>query len=344
MTNGVAAAEDLVHPPGEDRRWRESYYFSFFDPVRRIGGFSSVGKRAATGHSGSINVIWGPERQSLVASEFDTFEALDDNHDVAGLRYRAREPFGVWEVSFDGKLNAGGSGVECDRAALGPAGQGGAGAGDAGAGAGPGTVPVHYELTFTPSHPPYLYRARPEWSELFTGHVDEVCTVRGTLTVGEETIEINGRGGKDHSWGVRNWFAPVAWRWFDLVAAAGPDPAGPRAPELTMWRGAFSPGEWISDGAVFSGGAAIPLERYAETVTTLDVPGRPKPLPSTVRAELTAGGHDYGFTGQVRRVLPVLFTKNDRVSWNDRALVECTFNDGTLAWANVEFAEGLAAP
>lgn len=307
--------DDRVHPPGADRRWRESYYFSFFDSRHRIGGFSSIGKRAATGHSGSINVLWGPERESLVASEFDKFDVLDDNHDVAGLTYLGREPFGVWEVAFEGRLNAGGSGIECSRDALGPAGA--------------NTVPVRYELTFTPTAPPYTYVQRPEWSELFTGHVDEVATVRGTLTIGDETYEIDGRGGKDHSWGVRNWFAPMAWRWFDLVSDTGP--------QLTLWRAAFQKDDWVSDGAVFTDEMHA-LTGYVETLSTVEVPGRPKPLPKTLRAELTAGGVTHGLTGEVRRVLPVLFTKGDTVSWNDRALVECTFDDGSTGWANVEFA------
>lgn len=316
MTETVRS-DDRVHAPGADRRWRESYYFSFFDQKHRIGGFSSIGKRAASGHSGSINVVWGPARESLVASEFDTFETLDDTHDVAGLTYRGLAPFGAWEVAFDGRLNAGGDRVECDRAALGPAAD--------------NTVPVRYELTFTPTHPPYVYRQRPEWSELFTGHVDEVCTVRGTLTIGDETYDIDGRGGKDHSWGVRNWFAPVAWRWFDLVSDTGPS--------LTLWRAAFQPGDWTSDGAVFAGAELSALDGYVETVSTMEVPGRSKPLPKTLRAELTAGGRTYGLTGEVRRVLPVMFVRDDRVSWNDRALVECTFDDGSTGWANVEFAE-----
>lgn len=316
---GVVPDEDRVHEPGTDRRWRESYYFSFFDERHGIGGFTSIGKRAATGNSGSINVIWGPERESLVASEYDSFATLDDDHRVAGLSYRARESFGVWEIAFDGTLNRGGSGVECDPDAAG------------------GVVPVRYELAFTPGAPPYVYRRSPEWSELFTGHVDEVGTVRGTVTVGDQTYDIDARGGKDHSWGVRNWFAPRAWRWFDLVSESGP--------ELTLWRAAFQPGEWVGDGAVFLGGELLPLEDYHEEVSTVDVEGRRKPLPTKLAATLRAGGREFTITGEVRRVLPVRFTRraDDLVSWNDRALVECTV-DGARAWANVEFAELVGEP
>lgn len=326
----VLLSEDRVHIPGTDRRWRESYYFSFFDPVQRIGGFSSIGKRAASGHSGSINVIWGPELPTLAASEFDNFTTFDDNHEVAGLVYQLEQPFGRWQIRFNGRLNAGGDGVECDDGALGPAARGGT------------TVPVSYDLTFTPSHPPYVYRERPEWSELFTGHVDEVGRVRGTLVIGDRRYAIDGSGGKDHSWGVRNWFAPLAWRWVDLVSETGP--------HLTLWRASFGPGQWLSDGAIYTDGRLNPLDSYAEELSTASAAdtGRAKALPSALRAELRAGGSDYGFTGRVRRLLPVRFSRagGDQrvVSWNDRALLECTFDDGTTAWANVEFAELVHKP
>jgi hypothetical protein len=322
--------EDRIHAPGADRRWRESYYFSFFDPVHRIGGFSSIGKRAASGRTGSINVIWGPELPTLVASEFDTFTDFGASPQAAGLAYEQERPFGPWQIRFDGRLNDGGDGVECRGEALGSA------SGNAMA------VSVRYQLTFTPSHPPYIYRERAEWSELFTGHVDEVGRVRGTLAVGDRSYEIDGAGGKDHSWGVRNWFAPAAWRWVDLVSETGP--------QLTLWRASFEPGQWLGDGAVYAGGGLLPLQSYTESVSVVGAAGKPraKPRPGVLRADITAGGAGYGFTGRVRRVLPVRFSRADGgqqlVSWNDRALVECAFDDGATAWANVEFAELVRMP
>lgn len=322
---------DRVHAPGDDRRWRESYYFSFFDPRHGIGGFSSIGKRAASGHSGSINVLWGPDRPSLVASELDTFGTLDDDHLVAGLSYRSDDPFGSWRLGFSGQLNHGGSGVECEDAAFGPV-----------SGSKADSVDVEYDLTFTPTHPPYLYAERAEWAELFTGHVDEVGLVRGTVTIDGEVIEIDGRGGKDHSWGVRNWFAPKKWRWIDLVSAEGP--------EIAMWRATFTPGEWVGDGAVFTGAPTSGPERtivgYTETVTTTPRPGEPnKPLPTGMSAELTTGSGRHQLEGQVVRVLPVLFTRRPdgrlERAWNDRALLSTTV-DGAPGWANVEFAQTVA--
>lgn len=324
---------DRVHPPGEDRRWRESYYFSFYDTRHGIGGFSSIGKRVATGHSGSVNVLWGPDRHSLVASEYDHFDQLTDDHLVAGMSYSSAEPFGDWRLQFSGRLNDGGNGVECDHAALGPVADSRA-----------DSVEVSYDLTFTPTHPPYVYAENPAWSELFTGHVDEVGLVTGTITIDGERLEINGRGGKDHSWGVRNWFAPDDWRWIDLVSDTGP--------EIAMWRADL--GGWVGDGAVFTEPTTGPeraIVGYSETVTTMARPGEPgKPLPTGMTADITTGAGTHHLEGTVVRVLPVLFSRRrDGVlqrSWNDRSLLSTTV-DGAPGWANVEFAgrvEDVADP
>ncbi|WP_020500800.1 DUF7065 domain-containing protein [Sciscionella marina] len=324
-------SEDLVHAPGAERRWRESYYVSFFDPVHRIGGFSSIGKRPATGHSGFINVIWGPQLPTLVSSEYDTFTTWDNNHEIAGMTYAAQEPFGRWRVTFDGRLNNGGTGAECDHQALGPATE--------------NTIPVRYDLTFTPTHPPYIYSHQPGMTRLFTGHIDEVGTVTGTLTIDGREHHINAIGGKDHSWGVRDWFAPREWRWIDLVM----EPGQHTHPNLTMWRGNFpeNPDDWPQEGALYhQDGTVTPLTDYTDQLTTAD--RNLKPLPRTMTALATSRDTKLRFTGEIIRVLPALFFRDEAdeqlIAWNDRALVECTVDDGVKGWANVEIESLVRAP
>jgi len=307
---------DRVHEPADDPRWRESYYFSFFDPGHGIGGFSSIGKRPARGHSGSINVVWGPEIETLIASELDSFETHDDRHEAAGLGYESQEPFGSWRLRFDGELNDGGREVECDHAALGTT-----------AASSAPKVHVSYDLTFTPAYPPYLYEHRPEWRDLFTGHVDEVGAVTGELEIDGRRYAIDGRGGKDHSWGVRDWFKAQAWRWIDLVGD-GLDA------ELALWRATFDGEEWVEDGAIFTNGSALALERYRERFTT--APRARKAMPDHVEVAVDAGGRTLEAEGRVVRVVPIFFGREGQLSWNDRALVECRV-DGQAAWANVEF-------
>ena len=316
--------DDLIHQPRDDPRWRESYYFSFFDWNLGIGGFSSIGKRPAKGHAGSINVIWGPSAPTLVASEFDSFTEHSDDHSVAGLGYRATRPYGPWELSFAGELNDGGTGIECGHEALGPTGRSPA-----------SKVPVRYDLTFTPLYSPYLYVERDEWRDLFDGHIDEIGLVEGELEIGGETHRIKGRGAKDHSWGVRDWFKPDAWRWIDVLAEDGP--------ELALWRAQFD-GDWVEDGAVYGPDGVDGLSEYEESVETS---GRPrKPLPTRIRLRAAGGSQHVAVAGEVARVVPIFFGRDldggRQVSWNDRALVRCDTEAGRVAWANVEFENLLA--
>lgn len=314
-----APHDDRVHEPRDHPRWRESYYFSFFDPRLGLGGFSSIGKRPARGHGGSLNVIWGPERPTLLASEFATFERHDDVIEAQGLRYASSTPFGPWQVTFDGRLSNGGDGVECDRAAMGPVEQSSA-----------PSVDVEFDLEFTPTAPPYLYHERPEWHNLFDGHVDEVGRVTGTVTIDGTAHEVDCHGAKDHSWGVRDWYGVEGWRWMDVVGADA---------ELTLWRATFDGTSWLDDGAVYAGGQAAELESYSERVETEERPRKPRPR--AIEVDLTAGGRRTEFTGEVVRVVPTLFGGREMdgqraTAWVDQTLVRCQL-DGKEAWGKIEF-------
>lgn len=323
QTPEAQRSADLVHPPVADPRWRESYYFSFFDPALGIGGFTSLGKRPARSHTGSINVIWGPEIPTLVAAELDELPEHDDRHSVAGLSYEPLEPFGAWRLRFRGPLNDGGLDVDCLPEALGSA---------HGAG-GVRRTQVSYDLVFTPRAAPYQYHERPEWRDLFDGHIDEVGIVEGELVIGGARHAVHGRGAKDHSWGVRDWVKPSAWRWVDLVA--------PGSPELTLWRARFEDG-WVGDGALYPDGRAARLTRYREEIETADA-DRGKALP--VAIDLVAEGEDGAelrASGRTLRVVPTLFRSRrlpGATAWNDRALMECALPGGGQGWANVEFEE-----
>ncbi len=184
----IPAQEDLVHSPGTDRRWRESYYFSFYDPESGLGGFTSIGKRARTGHSGHILCLWGEDRPTLVAIDTDTFDDHDDNHQIAGLTYRCDEPFARWHIGFEGSLNDGGSETMCALEAVSPPGS-------------TGLVQrsVSMDLTFVNEAPAYYYAeaARDDrWRELFDGHIDMVGRVTGSVTIDGETIQRRRKGRK----------------------------------------------------------------------------------------------------------------------------------------------------
>jgi hypothetical protein len=158
-----------------------------------------------------------------------------------------------------------------------------------------------------------------------------VSGARVELEIAGERYTIDGRGGKDHSWGVRDWFRPQAWRWIDLVGSG-------LTAECALWRATFDGEEWVEDGAVFTDGQALGLEAYREHFTT--APRERKERPAQIAVAVDAGGRTLEAEGRVVRVVPIFFGRDADggrlVSWNDRALVECTV-DGRPAWANVEF-------
>jgi hypothetical protein len=63
-------------------------------------------------------------------------------------------------------------------------------------------------------------------------HYQHLCRTTGTVTIGDMRWRVDGRGGKDHSWGPRNWHAKIYLRWligmvdddfgFLLTRAVGP--------------------------------------------------------------------------------------------------------------------------
>ncbi|MCW2993093.1 MAG: hypothetical protein JWQ18_588 [Conexibacter sp.] len=315
-----SADVDAAHTPTDHPRWRESYYFSFFDQALGIGGFSSIGKRPAKGYSGSINAVWGPEIPTYVASERGRFDEHGDEFAVAGLTYAKQEPLGRWRLRFDGWLNDGGRARDCDLAAVTQTERFGG-----------GRVRVSYDLTFTPTSPAYVYGVRPEWDGLFDGHVDEIGRMTGVVVLDGHEHEVDARGSKDHSWGVRDWSKPTAWRWLDLLCEGGP--------EVALWRAKFEGPDWIQDGASYDGATTAALSAYREKLTTERRDGldRPRYYDFTVRSDTV----EIQAKGDVVRVIPLVFANGDgaggEAMWNDRSLVRCVTEDGRVGWAGAEF-------
>ena len=63
------------------------------------------------------------------------------------------------------------------------------------------------DVTWTTDGVPYHYD--------LTTRYEIPCLVRGTVTVDGETFTVDGQGQRDHSWGVRDWWA-FGWCWCSL--------------------------------------------------------------------------------------------------------------------------------
>ena len=197
-------SDDLIHVPEANSGWRESYYFDFYDPVLGIGMWHSVGKRPHKGHSGYALGAWG--LHTLAGIGRDHFSEHTEQHLVGGMRYECIEPLKQWRTTFNGDLGMPTPQRRLDVRSLLPEGQ-----------VEMPRVPVQFDLTFTGISPAYTYRDLPVWKPLFSGHLDQLGRTTGTLTIGDQTYAIDGVGGRDRSWGTRDWAYPRMWRFIDLV-------------------------------------------------------------------------------------------------------------------------------
>ncbi|MFN8217116.1 MAG: hypothetical protein U0R71_11035 [Solirubrobacterales bacterium] len=298
------AADDLVHEPEMVPIWRESYHFGFGQPGTDRFGYATFGKRPLKGRSGFLIAFWDPDQGFLVGQEIDTFERLDDEHDVAGLKARCVRPFEQWEVSFEGELvkvprlserryEEARAVVESERE----------------------KVPVSFEFTWRALTPAHAYEWQPAFRALFDGRHEQPGSCEGELSIGGERHDLSGWNGiRDHAWGARSWDDATGWRWISATFATGP--------HLSLLATRREDGEWIVDGGLYDESGAERIVAYRETVEELPAEVKPEPVSSqfTVTGE---SGRELTVTGAVLAAVPIRFaTEQPRpgVNWNDRCI------------------------
>jgi hypothetical protein len=127
---------------------------------------------------------------------------------------------------------------------------------------------IGLDLTWATDGTPYHYD--------LTTRYEVPCLVRGEVTVGGERLAIAGQGQRDHSWGVRDWWA-FGWCW----AAARLDDgtrvhlADIRIPGSTVAFGYLQPG----DGSVHT----------VEALDVSEIRGA-EGMPTSARVALEPGG------------------------------------------------------
>jgi hypothetical protein len=65
-------------------------------------------------------------------------------------------------------------------------------------------VPLGFDLEWEAAAPVFRYSALTRY--------EQACSVHGEVLIGDERLDIHGSGQRDHSWGVRDWWA-FPWCW-----------------------------------------------------------------------------------------------------------------------------------
>jgi hypothetical protein len=185
-----AGADEHGHPPGGEQLWNESWYFDVISDDLRTGAYVRLGFYPNLGVSWVTAMVCGPERSTVAV--VDGAAPLPDGEElIVASRETRIELTCLAELErFRVQLKATG-GEHADAAEL-LRGEDGS------------PVPVELDLVWETTGEPYAYR--------MTTRYEIPCHAAGSLRIGNQELTLSGRGQRDHSWGVRDWWS-AEWMW-----------------------------------------------------------------------------------------------------------------------------------
>ncbi|MBB2772036.1 MULTISPECIES: phosphotransferase [Mycolicibacterium] len=301
-----AAADEGSHQPGDEELWNESWYFDFADGAQDVGGWVRLGLYPNRNAAWINALVCGPGMPTIGIVDFDAplpADYTETTTDTAHLGLEPVEPLRTYRVTVRGRGEA-----HDDPAALlrGEAGR---------------PVDLTMDLTWTTVGTPYRYR--------ITTRYEIACTVSGTVTAdGREYRFDAAPGQRDHSWGVRDWWA-MDWVWNALHLDDGTHLHGVdlRIPEIGP----------MSIGYVQPPDAALTETTQMTAAATFADTGLP------VTTSLTVQPGDLTVDVDIRGFAPVMLTAADgRVSHFPRAWAAVTTGDGRTGIGWVEWNRNIA--
>jgi hypothetical protein len=181
------------HLPDSTELWNESYYMDWFNDDLTLGGYARIGFYP------NLNRVWywaclvGPDRPLVTVIEHEV--AMPKSASSLELRHEGLWADHVIEVPNEHmSINLEAFGLSLDDPAEvyhDPRGE---------------VVPFGFELDFITDRGAY------QWPPV-TPRYEIPCRVQGQILVGDERIEFDGWGQRDHSWGAaRDWWA-MPWSW-----------------------------------------------------------------------------------------------------------------------------------
>jgi hypothetical protein len=208
-------SDEYPHEPDPVPNYNESMYLNVFDAEREVGGWFRIGNRVNEGYAemtvcvylpgGRIGFLYG--RPAITTN---------DAMDAGGLRIEVVTPFEHLRITYQGKVCL----LDEPRQMANPR----------QAFADNPMVECTVDLDVRGISP--MYGGRPVHDDgteievdaetsFAKAHYEQHTAVTGTITVGDEVIEVDGLGLRDKSWGPRYWQAVYWYRWLPFVF--GPD-------------------------------------------------------------------------------------------------------------------------
>jgi len=295
------ASEERRHEPASDERWwGESWYFDFADRSGRLGGYVRIGLYPNQGVAWYWACLAGVDRPLVAVIDHTvSVPAATTSLEVRGsglwADHHCEEPLDRWSLA----LEAFGLAVDDPRElyAEEPRGE---------------RMPFGFELEWETVARPFRYTV--------TDRYEVPCRVHGEILVGDERIELDAVGQRDHSWGVRDWWI-FSWVWSAFHAPDGTEIFGNSVaidPDFTFRTGFVQQGR----------SSAVALEDFTPRFVS-----RPDGLVDDIRWSTA----DIGADVEMVAWAPVLLVDGDRRSRFARGLARARLDDGRAAVGWMEF-------
>ncbi|MGO8872284.1 MAG: hypothetical protein ACLQPH_12955 [Acidimicrobiales bacterium] len=298
--HGVDPLDEHRHEPGPEPLWNESYYLDFVSADGTFGGYARIGLYPNLGVTWWTTMVVGAGRPVTASVAYDLPVAGGSGLELDQRGFAVRGA--VIDPLRTMRLSGAAPAAEHDEPAAVYRKE-------------PGRpTTVGFDLTWVTDGVPYHYDV--------TTRYEVPCLVRGEVTVGDDRVAVDGQGQRDHSWGVRDWWA-FGWCW---AAARLDDGTRVHVADIRM------PGHPLGLGYVQPpGGGVLPVRRLAVS-EVLGADG----LPSSGRIELDPGGFD--FSVEPVAFGPVLLESPDgRASRFPRALARFVARDGRTGTGWIEW-------
>jgi len=214
--------DEGIHPIGPASNWNESRYVDFWDARQQLGGWFRIGNRPNEGHGEVSACVYLPD--GIVAFWFERARISTNTLQTGGQHWEILRPWSQTRVRHRGEMLR----LE-DPWMLKDAKSAFA------------TAPrEHADIDLqvrTQGLPETMGFDQDHIERIFVPgqadcHYQHLVHVTGAVRIGDRSFTVDGRGGKDHSWGPRNWHAKIYLRWiicafddangFMLVRAVGP--------------------------------------------------------------------------------------------------------------------------
>lgn len=190
MPDPVNDRDEQRHDPGGEELWNESWYFDFAAADGSLGGYVRLGLYPALGVSWYWAYLVGNDHRLLAVRHHEapipggrTLEIRDEGLWAA---LHCETPHDHWTAGLEAfalALDHPAEALESERGDL---------------------VPLGFDLEWEASAPAYPYPGVTRY--------EQSCRVHGEVLIGDETLEIDCWGQRDHSWGVRDWWR-FPWTW-----------------------------------------------------------------------------------------------------------------------------------